>query len=410
VRDRVRRRSSSTSGATGLVAALALVVAAGCSAGADDSSTAGSTASSTATSAPASSAAPGSTAVPPPPAGAGCAQQTLGTLDLDGQVGQLLMVGVPATDPVAGFAAISDVEVGGVFLRGRSSAGGAAIGAAVAELQAEVPVPLQVAVDQEGGLVQTLKGPGFELLPSALEQARQGPDALRASVSGWAGQLRAAGITMDLAPVADTVPAGTEAGNPPIGAFDRQYGSDPAQVAEAVTATVGALQDAGVAATVKHFPGLGRVDVNTDTDTGANDPETTPTDPNLAPFAAAVTAGTGAVMVSSATYPQLDPDRLAVFSPVVVDLLRQQLGFTGVVVSDDLGAAVALSAVPVGNRAVDAVAAGVDVVLTVEPDQAGTMASALAERARTDPGFAARVTESAGRVLALKERFGLLPC
>ena len=387
----------------GLVAATTLVAVAACSGGSGGPAAAGST-----TSSPATSPAPATTAATPTPVS--CAQQTLGTLDLDGQVGQLLLIGIPATDPVAGFAEISDVGVGGVFLRGRSSAGAAAIGAAVAELQSQSPVPLQVAVDQEGGLVQTLKGPGFDLLPTALEQARQGPDALRASVAAWAGQLRAAGITMDLAPVADTVPAGTEAGNPPIGAFDRQYGSDPAQVASAITAAVGGMQEAGVAATVKHFPGLGRVDVNTDTDTGASDPETNPADPYLEPFAAAVTAGTAAVMVSSATYPQLDPDRIAVFSPAVIGLLRQQLGFTGVVVTDDVGAAVALSDVPVGNRAVDAVAAGVDVVLTIEPAQADPMAAALAERAGSDAAFAARVSESAGRVLALKERFGLLTC
>jgi beta-N-acetylhexosaminidase len=215
---------------------------------------------------------------------------------------------------------------------------------------------------------------------------------------------------MDLAPVADTVPAGTEDDNPPIGAFDRHYGTDPAAVAVAVTASVAGLQDAGVAATVKHFPGLGRVDVNTDTDVGATDPETTPADPHLAPFAAAVSAGTAAVMMSSATYPRLDPDRPAVFSPTVLGLLRGQLGFSGVVVTDDLGAAAALSSVPVGRRAVQAVGAGVDVVLTIRTEDAAPMVEALEEQAAADPAFAGRIDESARRVLALKERFGLLTC
>jgi beta-N-acetylhexosaminidase len=115
-------------------------------------------------------------------------------------------------------------------------------------------------------------------------------------------------------------------------------------------------------------------------------------------------------MVSSATYPQLDADRPAVFSPAQVDLLRRQLGFSGVVVSDDLGQAVAVSGVPVGERATGAVAAGVDVVLTVDTGDAAPMAQALADRAGSDPAFAARVTESALRVLALKERFGQLGC
>ena len=320
------------------------------------------------------------------------------------------MVGVPATDPVSGYRQLSGVPVGGVFLHGRNSAGVAAVAAQVAQLQAAAPLPLQVAVDQEGGLVQTLKGPGFDLVPTALRQGTLAPDALRSATATWAAQLRAAGITMDLAPVADTVPAGHERQNPPIGAFDRQYSGDPARVATAVQAVVRALQDAGVAATAKHFPGLGRVLVNTDEAAGATDPETSSHDPYLQPFAAAVRSGTGAVMVSSATYPQLDPDRLAVFSPAVLGLLRGQLGFHGVVVTDDLGAAEALAAVPTGQRAVDAVAAGVDVVLTVRTADAAPMAQALADRAAADPVFAARVDESALRVLALKERFGLLPC
>lgn len=358
---------------------------------------------------------PGTEPAPlPTAAGGSCAERTLADLDRAERIGQLLMVGVPATDPAGGAAQIGDVPVGGVFLRGRSSAGAAAVseavGAAVAQLGRTASVPIQVAVDQEGGAVQTLQGPGFDLLPSALEQGRQPPEQLRATVRGWARQLRDAGITMDLAPVADTVPAGTEDSNPPIGASSREYGSDPGAVATAVTAVVAGLQDAGVAATLKHFPGLGRVDANTDTDVGAADPETDPDDPYLQPFAAAVADGAAAVMVSSATYPQLDPDRLAVFSPAVLGLLRDQLGFTGVVLSDDLGAAAALAAVPVGQRAVDAVGAGVDVVLTIRTEDAAPMAAALAERATTDPAFAARVDGAALRVLALKTRFGLLTC
>jgi beta-N-acetylhexosaminidase len=320
------------------------------------------------------------------------------------------MVGVSVTDPVGSAAVLSGVAVGGLFLQGRSSAGVEAVGAAVAQLQAAAEIPLQIAVDQEGGLVQTLKGPGFDLVPTAVEQGRQQPAALRSATEAWAGQLHRAGITMDLGPVADTVPAGTAADNPPIGAVDRQYGSDPQAVAAAVTTVVRALQDAGVVATVKHFPGLGRVHVNTDTDLGAADPETSADDPFLAPFAAAVDAGVGAVMVSSATYPRLDPDSPALFSSAVLGLLRGQLGFDGVVISDDVGDAEAVSQTPVDQRAVQSVAAGVDVVLTVSPPDAVPMARALAARAATDAAFAGRVREAAGRVLALKERFGLLHC
>ncbi|WP_222267930.1 glycoside hydrolase family 3 N-terminal domain-containing protein [Modestobacter marinus] len=351
-----------------------------------------------------------STSPEPPPPPPSCAARTLAGLDPAARAGQLLMVGVPADDPGGGLAGTAGVPVGGVFLHGRSRADAATLGAAVAGLQASSAVPLQVAVDQEGGLVQTLQGPGFDELPTATEQGARPPEEVRSTVTALARQLRAAGVTLDLAPVADVVPAGTEAANPPIGASDRQYGSDPTRVADVVGTVVQALQDGGVAATAKHFPGLGRVTVNTDTDLGAADPRTTADDPALLPFAAAVDAGTAAVMVSSATYPQLDPDAPAVFSPAVVGLLRDRLGFDGVVMSDDLGRAVAVSQVPVERRAVDAVAAGVDVVLTVRTADAQPMAQALTDRAAADPAFAARVTESAGRVLALKERFGLLTC
>ena len=356
---------------------------------------------------PSSAPSPAPAPAAPPPS---CAQRTLDGLDVRGRAGQLLMIGLPVEDPAGAWGSLSGVPVGGVFLHGRSSAGVEALAGRTAAVQALSAVPLQVAVDQEGGYVQTLTGPGFDTVPTGLEQGRMDPAALRAAASGWAAQLHAAGVTMDLAPVADTVPAGTEAQNPPIGASDRQFGSDPARVADAVTSVVGALQDAGVAATVKHFPGLGRVAVNTDTDLGATDGETGPDDPFLQPFGAAVAAGTGAVMVSSATYPQLDPDHLAVFSPAVLALLRDRLGFDGVVLSDDVGPAVAVSGTPVGQRAVDAVSAGVDVVLDKEPAHAVPLLDALVARVAADRVFAARVDESALRVLALKERFGLLRC
>src|SRR6185312_8408322 len=135
--------------------------------------------------------------------------------------------------------------------------------------------------------------------------------------------LRSAGVNMDLAPVADTVPAGTERRNPPIGAFGRQYGSTAPKVAEAVGTVTDAMQAGQVIATVKHFPGLGRVRANTDVSTRAVDPVTTVNSADLQPFQAGIDAGAGAVMVSSATYPKIDDER-AVFSTTVISgLLRE---------------------------------------------------------------------------------------
>jgi beta-N-acetylhexosaminidase len=141
------------------------------------------------------------------------------------------------------------------------------------------------------------------------------------------------------------------------------------------------------------------------------DDRTTSDDPALEPFRAAIAAGTTAVMVSSALYPQLDPDHIAAFSrPIITGLLRGQLHFDGLVISDDLGNAVAVSDVSVGQRAVDFVTAGGDMALTVQPNDFSVMLAALRDRAAGSSTFRARVDDAALHVLASKETLGLLRC
>ncbi len=333
----------------------------------------------------------------------------LAGMPLAARVGQLLMVGVPAAG--AGDAALRQLgryRVGGVILTGRSRAGAAATAALTARVRAAVPgLPVLIATDQEGGAVQVLKGPGFPPMPSARSQGRLSPAELRAQARTWGGQLRAAGVRVDLAPVADTVPAG--AANPPIGDFGRQYGSDPATVASHAAAFAAGLADAGVIPTAKHFPGLGRVNENTDVSSGVTDRVSTRTDPYLGPFRAVIRTGHPFVMMSSAIYSKIDPTGPAAFSPIVVTgLLRHDLGFDGVVVSDDLGAARQVSAVPTGERAVRFVAAGGDLVLTVSPATLPAMFTALYDRAARDPAFRAQVDRSAQRILLAKQRLGLV--
>jgi beta-N-acetylhexosaminidase len=197
-------------------------------------------------------------------------------------------------------------------------------------------------------------------------------------------------------------------GNPPIGALHRGYGAAPAAPVATVVRSAAA---GGVLATLKHFPGLGRVPANPDTSAQVIDSWTTVDGPYLAPFAAGIRAGAAAVMVSSARYPRLDPGALAVFSaPVITGLLRRRLGFTGLVLSDDLGAAAAVRAVSPGDRAVRFIGAGGDMVLTVRATDAGPMARALARTARAVPAFADRVDAAAAMVLSSKYRAGLLSC
>lgn len=349
------------------------------------------------------------------PTGEQCVAATLDRLTLAGRVGQVLMVGAPITDPTDIVPTVRRYRLGAVFLAGRGSPSAAALRRDVEAIQRAARdatgMRVQVAIDQEGGLVQTVSGPDFPTIPSAVRQGGWTQTTLRRRTTDWAARLAASGVTMDLAPVADTVPAGTAGGNPPIGALDRQFGSDPDAVARDVATVVRAAQAAGVTTTLKHFPGLGRVRANTDTSTRAVDSAATVDDPFLRPFAAGIDAGTGAVMISSARYPKLDPDAIAVFStPIVTGLLRERLGFTGVVVSDDLGAAAAARTVPVGQRAVRFLRAGGDLVLTVRSSDAGPMAAALTAEARKSPAFAARLAAAAGTVLRAKVRTGLLNC
>ncbi|MBM2622620.1 glycoside hydrolase family 3 protein [Actinoplanes sp. LDG1-06] len=336
---------------------------------------------------------------------------TLDGLDLAERVGQLLMIGVSVNAPSGAGDTLRRYHVGGTFLRGRSTHRAAQLKSDIAALQKRAALPMLVAVDQEGGSVQTLKGPDFPRLPSALRLGA-GPNAtLRDTTRGSARRLTGIGVNLNLAPVADTVPASIGEDNPPIGAFHRQFGSDPAKVATAIRTVVPASQQAGVLTTLKHFPGLGRVRVNTDTSTGATDNTATVNDPYLAPFKAGIEAGTAAVMISSARYPRIDPAALAAFSkPVITGLLREKIGFDGLEFSDDLGAARAVTTVSPATRATRFVAAGGDMVLTIVPSDAAPMAGALISKAESDQAFRARVDDAARHVLQAKQKAGILRC
>lgn len=323
------------------------------------------------------------------------------------------MVGTEAGADAGTTSVIASNHVGAVILMRSSSQGVAGIASVTTALQAAAngdSIRLFVATDQEGGEVQRMTGPGFSTIPSAIEQGSLDPATLQRSAARWGAQLRAAGVNVDLAPVLDTVPSAAFApANPPIGALDREFGFDPQIVAAHGSAFAQGLAAAGVSATVKHFPGLGRVTGNTDTTAGVTDTETTRNDPYLTPFTRAIRAGAPFVMMSTAVYSRIDPAGPAAFSSIIVTgLLRNTLGFRGVVISDDVGAAAQVAAVPVAERALRFIAAGGDIVLTVDATQIAEMAAAVIASAQRDPAFRARVDAAALRVLTAKQAHGLL--
>jgi beta-N-acetylhexosaminidase len=242
--------------------------------------------------------------------------------------------------------------------------------------------------DQEGGAIRNIPW-----APPVAAQPAQDPGR-DARAAGRA--LRAAGLNVTLAPVAD-VPS-----VPGAALASRAFSADPRRTATAVAGAVRGWRASGVAPTVKHFPGLGGTTVNTDhgsTAIGGG----APTARDLAPFRAAIAAGVPIVMASHARYPALDADRIASQSPAVVNgLLRRALGFKGVVMTDSMEAAAVRATGSLEQAAIRAVEAGDDIVLTTGQGSWNRVYRALLGRAQASKAFRARVRESAARILALQ--------
>jgi beta-N-acetylhexosaminidase len=332
------------------------------------------------------------------------------------RIGQLFMAGL-AGQPASQVArAVGAYHFGSLLFGTTTSASLAEIrqvtGAdqALASPAATARTRFFIATDQEGGEVQRLRGPGFSAIPSAVAQGQLTSGVLQRDAAGWGRQLKRAGVNLDLAPVMDVVPPGTASRNQPIGALMREFGSTPATVAAHGAAFIRGMSQAGVATTAKHFPGLGRVTGNTDLTAGVTDAVTTSDDPYLRSFRAAVGAGVPFVMVSLASYPRIDPDHLAVFSSRVMRLLRQQLRFGGVIISDDMGAAAAVASVSPAGRAIDFLTAGGDMILSVSLPVAAAMDAAVLSRVHRNPAFRAKAYAAVMRVLTAKQAYGLLSC
>lgn len=338
------------------------------------------------------------------------AAQRLGVVE---QVGQLYMMAIQTGTPVeTAVAQLEATGAGAVILLGNWTDSVSELASYNRQLVAASPAahPVIVAVDQEGGLVQRLQGPGFETIPAASEQARVPAEELRADWQRWGGQLAQAGVRFNLAPVADVVPADQVAVNQPVGQLQRGYGSDAVAVADLVSQVVQGLDAAGVATSVKHFPGLGRVTENTDLAVGY-DHTSLLTENELMPFQAAIDAGASSVMVSSAIYSQVDAANPAVFSSAIVTgILRDRMGFDGVIISDDLGVAASVADYPVATRGTDFLRAGGDMVVVADPQAAQTMVAATVAAAQADPELAGQLTEKVARVFALKADSGLMTC
>lgn len=345
---------------------------------------------------------------------AGFAPPQQAGLALEQRVAQMFLVtlhGAQITE--AGRDFLQRWQPGGVVLFTSNTGAPGAVAALTNAYQQAITAaggpPLLIAIDQEGGIVQRLTD-GFTAFPGPMIAAAAGPETARRYGYTLASELAAVGINMNLAPVADLE---TNLDNPIIRL--RSFGSVPDVVGEAIAGTVQGIQDAGVLATLKHFPGHG----DTSQDSHVILPALNHTRERLdavelVPFRAGIEAGAAAVMVAHIWYPQIEPEPglPASLSPAVITgLLRNDLGFDGLVLTDALDMDAIDTNFTYEDAAVRAVLAGADLISAgpgVGLPLAERMIQAVLDAVRAGTIAEARIDESVRRIFDAKRRFGLL--
>lgn len=337
-------------------------------------------------------------------------------MSVEDKVGQLLLLGFSGSDAEDAAAQIGELRAGGiVYLANTSDAAHARDLSAALQAQARDggTLPLFIAVDHEGGRVQRIRdgvttfGPPWNVgeirpIESAVAAACE-----RGLVQGR--ELAPLGINVNLAPVLDIWdnPRNTVIG-------DRSFSDDPVIAARLGQAYIAGLQGAGVLAVGKHFPGHGGTveDSHFELPVVFRDLDALRAH-ELAPFAAAIDSGVGAIMIAHIALPLVDPvpDRPATLSPVVVtDLLRGALGYKGLVMTDDMGAMRAITdRYSPGEAAVQAFLAGNDVLIIAGPTQRQRAAAEALRAAVGDTIPMERLDASVRRILETKRALGLLP-
>lgn len=326
---------------------------------------------------------------------------TSARLTLEQRVGQLLVLSFSGTTvPRYVRDALQERRAAGVILFGGNIRSPAQLRRLTADLRRGSWRPI-VAVDQEGGSVRRVPWAGPER--SAPEQAAAG--SVHADAAAAARELRAAGITVSLAPVAD-VPSVRVAALAP-----RAFGRDPASVSRSVRESIRGWRAGGIATAAKHFPGIGAAPASTDDAiVTIRRARRALALVDLPPFRAAIAEGVPLVMVGHARYPALDRARIASQSRSIMQrLLREELGFRGVVVTDSLEAQASLATGSITTVSERAVRGGADLLLLTGRGSYRPVYEHLLAVARRDARFRARVGESADRVLALKARGALPP-
>ena len=268
----------------------------------------------------------------------------------------------------------------GVILFKRNFASRAQVTELCSEIRAAAPRPQLICVDQEGGRVQRFED-GYSALPSLDGFGRLYARDPKAAIAlaeehAWlmASEVRASGVDLSFAPVVDVGHGNLAIGN-------RAFSEDPQVVAEFTRAYVRGMHSVGMAATLKHFPGHGTVREDTHFDNAVdNRPLEAIRAHDLVPFAAGIEAGADAVMLAHVVYPQVAPEPAGYSPRWINDILRDAMGFRGVVFSDDIGMAAAFSAGGIKARVDAHLDAGCDVVLVCHPELVEESLAAVKDR------------------------------
>jgi beta-N-acetylhexosaminidase len=325
-------------------------------------------------------------------------------------IGQLLIGSLPGTTITPEIRSLAkEFSLGGVILFARNIEAPEQVAEMSVDVQGlTTSLPLWVSVDQEGGRVARLKAPFTEWPPMAVLGRSGDVQLARRFATALAAELRAVGVTLDYAPVLDIH---TNPKNPVIG--DRALAEDAESVGRLGAAIIDGLQQNGVAACGKHFPGHGDTSVDSHLELPlVEHPPDRIRRVECVPFREAIRAEVAFIMTAHVLVPSLDEDKPATLSPRIVQaLLRDELGYQGVIVSDDLEMKAIAKTYSVPQAAVEAIAAGCDALLVCSGNvdvQAATL-EALVHAAEEEKIPYKRLEDALVRLRRAKERFLTTP-
>ena len=343
-------------------------------------------------------------------------KEILDKMSIEEKIGQVVMVSIENKEMDEDLMNwLSDYQIGNIILYGKNISDAPQASHLNQQLQETIlsltDIPALLAVDQEGGNISRIHK-GATVFPSNMAVGAARPDDLYPSAWAMAQELKDMGFNMNLAPVMDV---NSNPDNPVINI--RSYGDDPDKVSEYGSLWIRGMQENGVIATAKHFPGHGDTDTDSHFDLPVSDKSVQQLmETELVPFRGAIHSGVSAILTSHILFPEIDSEYPATMSQkILTDLLRDEMGYTGVIVSDSLQMAAIRDHYGMETAAVQALNAGVDLLILgdgrtlkdTDPDLQTPVITALHEAVRNGSLSTEVLNRAVMNVLKLKNSYGL---